>query len=108
MDRRFLLRMLGVASGAAILGGCGSGAASGSTTRIASDLPRDTTPDVPDADLAALVAGNTRFALSLYGTQARTGNLFCSPYSISLALAMAYAANHFSKSQPFFKKSTFS
>ncbi len=91
MDRRSLLRMLGVASGAAILGGCGSGAASGSTTRIASDLPRDTAPDVPDADLAALVAGNTRFALSLYGTQSRSGNLFSSPYSISLALAMAYA-----------------
>ena len=39
----------------------------------------------------AVVTGNTAFALELYG-QLRTqeGNLFCSPYSLSTALAMAY------------------
>ncbi|MBI5833953.1 MAG: serpin family protein [Armatimonadetes bacterium] len=91
MDRRSLLRMLALASGYAALGGCGSSGKSGDSSRIASDLPRNTSPVVPAGDLAALVAGNTRFALNLYGTQSRSGNLFFSPYSVSLALAMAYA-----------------
>jgi serpin B len=44
-------------------------------------------PDVP-----AVVEGNTRFALDLYGRlRAREGNLFFSPYSISAALAMTSA-----------------
>ncbi len=45
-----------------------------------------------DASLAALVDGNTAFALDLY-RKLRTveGNLFLSPYSISTALAMTYA-----------------
>lgn len=39
-----------------------------------------------------LVAGNTAFALNLYGKlRAQKGNLFFSPYSISTALAMTYA-----------------
>jgi len=39
-----------------------------------------------------LVAGNTAFALDLYGQlRAKPGNLFFSPYSISTALAMTYA-----------------
>ncbi len=43
-------------------------------------------------DTQALVKSNTTFALDLY-TQLRSmeGNLFCSPYSISAALAMTYA-----------------
>lgn len=45
-----------------------------------------------DADLDALVRGNTAFALDLYRVLAREpGNLFCSPLSISTALAMTYA-----------------
>ncbi|MCX5997580.1 MAG: serpin family protein [Chloroflexi bacterium] len=56
-----------------------------------SDKPR-VAPAVSQADLAALVDGNNAFALDLYqalnGTQ---GNLFYSPYSISLALATTYA-----------------
>jgi serpin B len=44
------------------------------------------------ADTAAVVAGNTRFALDLYRRlRAADGNLFFSPYSISTALAMTYA-----------------
>jgi serpin B len=45
-------------------------------------------------DLAELVQGNTQFALDLYRTlfNARD-NLFSSPYSISLALAMVYAGS---------------
>jgi serine protease inhibitor len=43
-------------------------------------------------DLAAVVQGNTEFALDLYGQLAGTeGNLFFSPYSILTALAMTYA-----------------
>jgi serine protease inhibitor len=43
-------------------------------------------------DLEALARGNNAFALELYGKlKAAEGNLFCSPYSISSALAMIYA-----------------
>ena len=45
-----------------------------------------------EENMKALAEGNTRFALELYG-KLRTAddNLFLSPYSISSALAMAYA-----------------
>ena len=48
-------------------------------------------PDVPEADLTELVAGNNAFAFDLY-QQLRDadGNIFYSPYSISVALAMTY------------------
>jgi serpin B len=40
----------------------------------------------------ALVQGNNSFALDLYARlRSQEGNLFCSPYSISTALAMTYA-----------------
>ena len=43
-------------------------------------------------DQAALVAGNTEFALDLYAQlRANDGNLILSPYSISTALGMTYA-----------------
>jgi serpin B len=49
-------------------------------------------PDVPDANLVELVAGNNAFAFDMYDqVRGRSGNIFCSPYSISLALAMTYA-----------------
>ncbi len=51
-----------------------------------------TLEDVPTADTAALVEGNSVFALALYhALQEAQGNLFYSPYSISQALAMTYA-----------------
>lgn len=54
--------------------------------------PRDDTPEAAEADLAALVAGNTAFAFDLYrALRAADGNLFYSPYSISLALGMTSA-----------------
>lgn len=54
--------------------------------------PRETSPDIAEAKLQEFVNGNTAFALGLYRLlREREGNLFCSPYSISLALAMAYA-----------------
>lgn len=45
-----------------------------------------------DSNMDDLVAGNSRFALDLYDTlrQSAEGNLFISPLSISLALAMTY------------------
>jgi serpin B len=57
-----------------------------------SNKPRAIAPDVPAADLAAVVAGNNRFALDLYqAVRTTTENTLYSPYSISLALAMTYA-----------------
>src|SRR5262245_31658796 len=45
-----------------------------------------------DPDVTKVVAGNTKFAVSLYGQlRQKEGNLFCSPYSISTALAMTSA-----------------
>ena len=59
---------------------------------VASSKQRITSPNVPDADLAAAVSGNTEFATSLYQQlRGEPGNLFYSPFSISEALAMAWA-----------------
>jgi len=60
---------------------------------IASEHERDL-PEVPPSDLGELVEGNTAFAFDLYrllAEQQEGENLFYSPYSISLALAMTYA-----------------
>lgn len=50
-------------------------------------------PEVAKADLEVLVRGNNAFALSLLRQLAaeEDGNLFASPYSVSLALAMTWA-----------------
>lgn len=60
-----------------------------------SDEPGSVTEDpTPPAatPLEALVRGNSAFAMDLYAAlAAEQGNLFFSPYSISLALAMTYA-----------------
>lgn len=59
---------------------------------LISDRPRQTSPQIPAADLQSLAAGNSAFAADLYRQlMAEDGNLFYSPYSISLALAMTYA-----------------
>jgi serpin B len=57
-----------------------------------STLPRDTVPEVSETDLSELTAGNNAFAFDLYRVLASSeeDNLILSPYSISLALAMAY------------------
>ena len=53
---------------------------------------RDLSPKVSGRDVASLVEGNTVFALDLYRQLALSdGDLLYSPYSVSLALAMAYA-----------------
>jgi serpin B len=60
---------------------------------LQSAVPRDESPQVSAADLTTLVRGNTAFAMDLYSASVTgdTGNLFYSPYSISLAMAMSYA-----------------
>jgi len=49
-------------------------------------------PDAPATEVDELVSGNSAFAFDLYrALRAQPGNLFYSPYSVSLALAMTYA-----------------
>jgi len=58
----------------------------------ASNLQRVTDPDAAPVELYELVAGDNAFAFDLYqAVRTSDGNLFYSPYSISLALAMTYA-----------------
>jgi serpin B len=59
---------------------------------LKSDKERITSPDVSPSDQALLVEGNSAFAFGLYqALKGNEGNIFYSPYSISLALAMTYA-----------------
>jgi len=59
---------------------------------VQSEKPRVTAPEVEETDLALLVEGNSDFAFSLYQSlKDKEGNLFFSPHSISLALAMTYS-----------------
>jgi len=69
------------------LAGCGQ-----AISMAQSDKPRSTSPDVTASELTELVDGNTAFAFDLYqALSEEEGNLFYSPYSISVALAMTYA-----------------
>ncbi|MFC1848187.1 serpin family protein [Chloroflexota bacterium] len=71
--------------------GCGGGG--GVEVGLAqSDRQRVMSPDVSVSDLTELVDGNSAFAFDLYrALSGGEGNLFFSPHSISLALAMTYA-----------------
>lgn len=68
-----------------------------STGQVAtSSQPRNTSPSVSSSDADALRDGNTAFATDLYRTIAADPksagkNIFFSPHSISVALAMTYA-----------------
>ena len=54
--------------------------------------PRLTSPAVENADLTTMVDGNTVFTLDLYQElKGEEGNIFYSPYSLSVALSMTYA-----------------
>jgi len=67
-------------------------APAGSGEILESEKARDTAPDATPEELQELVEGNTAFALEFYRRlKDDEGNLFFSPYSISLALAMTYA-----------------
>ncbi len=59
---------------------------------IASGAERILNPSIPEADMQALIAGNSAFACELFQQLRGNGqNLFFSPHSISTALAMTYA-----------------
>jgi len=59
---------------------------------VKSDKERITSPNVSTDEQALLVEGNSAFAFELYqALKGKEDNLFYSPYSISLALAMTYA-----------------
>jgi len=59
---------------------------------VASDLPRETNPQVSGQQASDLVRGNSEFAFGLLEElSADAENVFFSPYSISSALAMTYA-----------------
>ncbi|UCD09996.1 MAG: serpin family protein [Dehalococcoidales bacterium] len=59
---------------------------------VESDKERIESPDVSSTDKDTLVEGNTSFAFDLFQTlRNENGNVFYSPHSISLALAMTYA-----------------
>ncbi|MBN2496347.1 MAG: serpin family protein [Deltaproteobacteria bacterium] len=64
----------------------------GPGTELRSDKQRVMAPDVPGADVDDLVAGHSAFALDFYHALAAgdAGNLFFSPYSISVALGMTW------------------
>jgi len=77
-----LLTLLGVVSCAQPVAG----------EMIQSDKPRETSPEVSQDNLRLLVDGNSAFAFDLYQTlREENDNIFYSPHSISLALAMTYA-----------------
>jgi serpin B len=83
------------AAAAALAAGCAGGldrtpAAHASVAQA--DAPRDAQPQVTAGDLSSLVEGNSAFAFDLYDAlRNQEGNLFFSPFSVSLALAMTYA-----------------
>jgi serpin B len=59
---------------------------------LQSDKERLTSPDAASNEKVLLVEGNGAFAFELYQVlKGEEGNLFYSPYSISVALAMTYA-----------------
>jgi serpin B len=68
---------------------CGPSLPAGTT----SSEERELSPNVTEHQFAELLQGNSEFALSLYKVlkDENSGNLFYSPYSISLMMAMAYA-----------------
>ena len=59
---------------------------------VKSSKPRDTSPDVTAEEVAELSADNADFAWAFYREIVEPGkNLFFSPYSLSVALAMTWA-----------------
>ncbi|MCX7681349.1 MAG: serpin family protein [Anaerolineae bacterium] len=59
---------------------------------VRADVARVTEPDISAQEMAELVGGNNAFAFDLYhALREGEGNLFYSPLSISIALAMTWA-----------------
>jgi serpin B len=82
--------ILGLLAATLFVTSCAGPAAQASEAK--SNLDRETSPNVSGSDFDELVRGNQQFAFDLYQVLSKKeGNLFFSPYSISLALAMTYA-----------------
>ncbi len=78
--------------GNAAVGGTGGNTASAGFKLIMSDAEVDTDPELDSSDAVTFAADNRSFAFDLYRELASDeANLFFSPYSISVALAMTYA-----------------
>lgn len=77
----------------ALLAACAAPAGGGGQASVAqSSKPYDTNPQASAAELQQLAADNRGFAFNLYQQlRGKPGNLFFSPHSISVALAMTYA-----------------
>jgi serpin B len=87
--QRVVLVAMAVAMLLPSLLGCTGNVAQASVAKA--DVPRATAPAVAPSDLTNQVGGNNAFAFDLYrALKGEQGNLFYSPYSISLALAMTY------------------
>ena len=85
---------IGFVAIALFLGACDNASKPASLPRSNSRIEagKSVPADKDDSDLPSLVAGNTSFAFDLYQTLAPAeDNLFFSPYSISIALAMTYS-----------------
>ena len=90
-ERMRRLWILAIALSVALTG-CAPPAPVVQAAELISEKPRLSPDSADHARIAELVQGNTRFALDLYRALfSSEDNLFASPYSISLALAMAYA-----------------
>jgi serpin B len=86
--KRLLFLMLAIVMTAGLFG-CSPTASAG---LLKSDKARVTSPMVSTTDMTTLVNGDGEFAFNLYqALMKQDGNIFFSPYSISLALAMTYA-----------------
>ncbi len=92
MARRVAACFMTVGFAVALLTGCWLFPPDAGGEVVRSNKPRDENPQVAESELVQLVEGNSEFALDLFRVlRTEEGNLFFSPYSISLALAMAYA-----------------
>jgi serpin B len=90
-------RCLAFVLAAAVLVGCGSKSseepnAAGPGELVQSDKPRISSPDASDEEVEELSADNADFAWAFYREILEPGeNLFFSPHSLSVALAMTWA-----------------
>ncbi len=87
----------------ALIACSGAGGSIPASGVVQSSISRDTSPQVASSDLQSLVSGNTTFAFDLYPPIAAgngADNLFYSPYSVSIALAMTYAGAGSSTATP--------
>ena len=82
---------------ATVLGACSTNSSTDASVRGPGDVaqspkPRDKSPDVSNAELAKLAGDNADFAWAFYREVIKPGeNLFFSPHSLSVALAMTWA-----------------